>query len=215
MLSFLYRGTYSQSPTASDGEEDAGTEYSTKINFGMYRVADKFGIPGLSKVAAEMQKFNLWETRSWVSENKMDVHATKHAYRLFSGRYDAMRMVCMASLAITLHRDGLVTEADVRPLCEEHEDLGPDLQQWSEWERAFFNEETPTSRPEEWVRNSKGGWDVKYGWGQGPTDWDGRLPDLPVPDSSEDGDVEVEDVEIGDVEDDGAVEEGEDVAPLV
>ncbi|RPA85674.1 hypothetical protein BJ508DRAFT_411682 [Ascobolus immersus RN42] len=168
MLHYLYLKDYDD--LYSD-KTDSPYDLSmwTKINFTMYRVADKYGIPGLARCAAAKQRKRLEVSKSTLNT----VWAASYCYMLFPGRYDAMKMVHVACLGMLYGAPGvskrdIMTDVPLQKLCELYSELAYDLMVYLLWE-AEFPRGSPergegNERPFRWVRNERGGYDIRWFW---------------------------------------------------
>ncbi|RPA85673.1 hypothetical protein BJ508DRAFT_373276 [Ascobolus immersus RN42] len=170
LLHFLYKKDYLDVPSA--GAAGCDLSYCTKVNFTMYHLAYKFGIPELAKRAAVKQRYLL--RSNGIIET--DIWSADLAYRCFKGRHDAMRMIHVAILGCEFEgingEDMEKKHPELKKLCEKYPELCWDLMVYRDWEQRFPDEdrgngdEYPSwERPYEWVRNKRGGYDIEFQWG--------------------------------------------------
>ncbi|RPA85899.1 hypothetical protein BJ508DRAFT_358467 [Ascobolus immersus RN42] len=180
LLYFFYFMEYNDEPDELKGGE-ASTEFRAKVNFTMYRIADKYGVPGLAKIAAEQQA----ECLAYCAEQLDDSEDTvvwciRKAYRLFKGRNDPMRLLQMEAMAEYWKDKDYGTEIRelkaFRAACEESGEFAMDFIDCYEWQRAFNSDRASDlfKRRGKWVENAKGGWDLILEWKKCDPSWTDR-----------------------------------------
>ncbi|RPA80050.1 hypothetical protein BJ508DRAFT_415562 [Ascobolus immersus RN42] len=176
LLHYLYGKNYDDFPNPEGPFSDGSFEYTTRVNFTMYRLADKYGIPGLAKLAVAKQQEYYLDTDIDVSQI---VWAARRAYARFQGRHDAMRMLHVIETGRRLAKctpkqlflnddnEDVYDLDDFRAFCKENGEFGWDVWQHYNWEKAHGEDDRPEfgeGRPKEWKRSARGGWDLVLGW---------------------------------------------------
>ncbi|RPA80055.1 hypothetical protein BJ508DRAFT_347416 [Ascobolus immersus RN42] len=197
LLSYIYLGSYKDYPTdhskyrtihgmyGNYREQRAfHFRYSRTVNFSMYRLADKFGIPGLGRLAFEKHEEVLKDIDITYD---MLLLSTKHAYESFEGRFDAMRLIHMEAIALMLERMAPSSspyfersptyphiynpQEDWRlaSLMVAYPEFSFDLHCHRTWIQHCNNSvmDIPNKRPTNYVQRGMGFWDIKFGWAVG------------------------------------------------
>ncbi|RPA85900.1 hypothetical protein BJ508DRAFT_373111 [Ascobolus immersus RN42] len=177
LLFFLYYGFYNS--CLEDGS--GSTQFCTQVNFTMYRLADKYGIPSLTLQAIWSQVDDLNCHNQDEEIRAEEIWSTRKAYRIFTRRNDPMRLLQMNHLAAQFARNGsywkkVVENVQLREAREEDGQFAVDFMDFWEWNRRFLPagkkvDGDRKERPRRWERNGQGGWDVFFEWGE-PVCWE-------------------------------------------
>ncbi|RPA80052.1 hypothetical protein BJ508DRAFT_377287 [Ascobolus immersus RN42] len=170
LLRYLYTGDYPDHPRSKHPELDNGYEgtrlesyfhYSVNVNYEMYRLAAKFGVPGLAKRAVYKHERQLAEM-PYVEER---VWSCAVAYSRFPGQHDAMRMIHVPKLADPEFKyvwdDEAFSMADeLRSLLHWEKSLDREYQAHCKWAKAHFENSKYRYRPRSFMPNGRHGWDL-------------------------------------------------------
>ncbi|RPA71967.1 hypothetical protein BJ508DRAFT_381801 [Ascobolus immersus RN42] len=136
LLSYLYLKSYSDQPTSwrdrhNESDHTGQFHHSTYINFSMYRLAQKYGVPGLARHAVEkhftrLDDVNLLTEHCW---------AAKLAYETFEGRWDAMRRVHVVHVGDLMSSSGpgRLARDGVSEVGERWGEFAVDVLEWVLW----------------------------------------------------------------------------------